>query len=180
MRVDRLDDGSDGEPSGDLGHRPAALRVGQFAGDVPPRVAVGDVAAAVVELLAAGEPELDLGPALLVDVEPQRDDRLALGLRLAQQLVDLGAVEEELAGPLGLVVVAVAAFERRDVGADEPRLAALDPGVGVGQVGLAGSERLDLRPGQDDARLERLVDREVVAGSSVERDGRLVAHGRLL
>ena len=50
-------------------------------------------------------------------------------------------------------------------------------GVGVGQVGLAGAQRLDLRAGQDDARLERLVDGEVVAGSSVECDGALVAHG---
>ena len=37
--------------------------------------------------------------------------------------------------------------------------------------------RLDLGAGQDDAGLEGLVDREVVAGSAVEGDGRLVAHG---
>src|SRR4029078_7384690 len=87
---------------------------------------------------------------------------------------------EELAGPLRSVVVAVSTLERRDVGTDQPRLAAVDPGVGVGQIRLAGPERLDLRPGQDDAGLERLVDRVVVAGSSVECDGRLVAHARLL
>ena len=117
-----------------------ALGVGQLARDVAPGVAVGDVAAAVVELLAARQPELDLGPAALVDVQPQRHDRLALGLGPAQQLVDLGAVEQQLAGPLRLVVVAVAALERGDVGADQPRLAALDARVGVGQVGLAGAD----------------------------------------
>ncbi len=35
-------------------------------------------------------------------------------------------------------------------------------------------------PVQDDAGLERLVDREVVAGSSVEGDGLFVAHVGLL
>ena len=38
-------------------------------------------------------------------------------------------------------------------------------------------DRLDLRAGQDDAGLERLVDGELVAGSSVEGDGGFVAHG---
>jgi hypothetical protein len=76
------------------------------------------------------------------------------------------------------VVVAVAALERGDVSTDQPRLATLDPGIGVGQVRLAGPDRLDLCTGEDDARLERLVDRELMAGFSVEGDGHFVAHWR--
>ena len=81
-------------------------------------------------------------------------------------------VEEQLAGPLRLVVVAVRLLERRDVGADQPGLVALDPRVGVGQVDLAGPDRLDLGPGQDDPRLERVLDAELVARPSVEGDRR--------
>ena len=109
---------------------------------------------------------------LPADVEPQRDDRLALRLRPAEQLVDLasgGGAACASASARGCSGCRL--LERRDVGADQPGLAALDAGVGVGQVGLAGPDRLDLRPGQDDAGLERLLDREFVAGSSVEGDG---------
>ena len=78
---------------------------------------------------------------------------------------------------LGSWLYAIALLERRDVGADEPRLALLDASVGVGDVGLAGADRLDLRAGQHEPGLERVVDRELVAGFSVEGDGRIVAHG---
>ena len=68
VRVDGLDDRAEPEPIRDLGHvgtLPAALGVGQLARHVAPRVAVGDVAPPVVELLAARQPQLDLGPAAL-------------------------------------------------------------------------------------------------------------------
>ena len=62
--VDGLDDGPDPQAIRDGRHGSATpLCVGQLAGDVASRVAVGDVAPTVVELLAASEPELDLGPA---------------------------------------------------------------------------------------------------------------------
>jgi hypothetical protein len=82
-------------------------------------------------------------------------------------------VEEQLPLALGLVVVAVALLERRDVGADQPRLVALDPRVGVRQVDLAGADRLDLGAGQDEAGLDDLLDRELVSRSPIERDGLL-------
>ena len=69
------------------------------------------------------------------------------------------------------MVVAVPLFVRGDVGAAEPRLAALDPRVRLGQVDPAGSDRLDLGSGQRDARLERLLDGVFVAGASVDGDG---------
>src|SRR4029079_608583 len=135
----------------------------------------GDLAPPVVVRLAPREPELQLGPAT-AQVQPQRHDREALRLRLAQQLIDLLAMKEELAGPLGLVVVPVAGLPGRDVQADEPRFAVLDARVGVGQADLPGSDALDLGPGQHDAGLEGLLDRELVPRSSVEGDGAVLAH----
>ena len=71
------------------------------------------------------------------------------------------------------MVVAVALLERRDVGADQPGLVALDPGVGIGELDLAGADRLDLGAGQDDPGLERFLDAELMSRSSIERDGLL-------
>src|SRR4051794_37446360 len=154
----------------------APLCVGELAGDVASGVAIGDVTPPVMELLAAGEAELDLSPALLVDVEPERHDRLALRLGAAQELVDLGPAEQQLPDPLRLVVVAVGLRPRRDVDPDQPGLVALDPRVRVAERHLAGPDRLDLRAGQDEAGLERLVDREVVTGPPVEGDRLHFAH----
>src|SRR5262245_5521980 len=154
---------------------PAPLGVGELALDVTTRVALRDVAPPIVVLLAAGETELDLRAPPAGDVHPQRHDRLALRLGPAEQLVDLRPVQQQLAHALGLVVVAVALLEWRDMGADQPGLSVLDARIGIGQVHLARAERLDLGPGQHEAGLERLVDREFVAGSSVECD-RLFRH----
>jgi hypothetical protein len=126
-----------------------------------------------VGLLAPGEAQLDLGPALVGEVEAERNQRQPLRPRPAEELVDLGPAEEELADALGLVVVAIALLERRDVGADQPCLVALDARVGVGQVDLAGADRLDLGAGQDEAGLDGLLDRELVPRPPIEGDGLL-------
>src|SRR3954447_16590356 len=96
--------------SGPPGDPPSSATLGirELPGDVAAGLAVGDVATAVVELLSASESEFELCPAAGVQVEAERNDRLALRLRPAEELVDLRAVEQELAGPLRLVVVAIA------------------------------------------------------------------------
>src|SRR5437868_4026576 len=62
--------------------------------------------ALVVQLLAAGDADLHLGAPLL-EVQPQRDERVALLGSLAGELGDLALVQEQLARPLRLVVEAV-------------------------------------------------------------------------
>jgi len=89
-------------------------------------------------------------------------------------------MEQELADPQRLVVIAIGLLERRDVGADQPRLVALDPRIRIRQVDLACPDRLDLRAGQDDARLEDLVDRELVSGLPIEGQGLFVGHRFIL
>src|SRR5690242_19627405 len=68
------------------------------------------------------------------------------------------------------MVVAVALLVWSAVGADQPGLALFDTGIGVDEVHAAGADRFDLRSGQHDAGLERLVDGVLVAGAAVEND----------
>src|SRR6266567_4245918 len=51
--------------------------------------------ALVVQLLALGERDLDLGAALVVEIDLQRYDRHALALDRPHQLVDLPPVQQE-------------------------------------------------------------------------------------
>src|SRR5215469_10304165 len=80
-------------------HQPAALAL-------PGALLLGF--ALVVELLAAGERKLDLGAALFVEIELERHEGHALALDRAGELVDLAAVQQELAGALGRMVEAAA------------------------------------------------------------------------
>ena len=69
------------------------------------------------------------------------------------------------------------------VGLLDKALAALDLGPAVDQRRPAGAQRLDLRAGQHDARLEGVVDVEVVPSFPVRRDelaSRLLGHGSRL
>ena len=69
-----------------------------------------------MELLALAQAEFDLGAAAIVDVQAQRHDREPLLGCASHELVDLCAVEEQLAVAPRLVVVAVALLEGRDMG----------------------------------------------------------------
>ena len=57
-----------------------------------------------------------------------------------RQLVDLALVQQQLARPLGLVIEAVGLTVLGDVRVDQPELAALHRGIGLGQVGVAGAQ----------------------------------------
>src|SRR3954454_4989723 len=65
----------------------------------------------VVGLAAAREAELDLGPAGRGEVELKRDQRHPVAADGAREPVDLALAQQQLAGPTGLVVEAVAAVE---------------------------------------------------------------------
>ena len=147
----------------------AALGVGHLARDVALRVAVRDVAAPVVELLAASQAELQLRPAR--EVMYSRSGTIVWPFALVRPRSS--SISERWRSSFRVRSARGCSgclLERRDVGPDQPRLALLDPGVGIGEVDLARPDRLDLGSGQDDAGLERLVDRELVARSPVEGD----------
>src|SRR5689334_16928407 len=79
--------------------------------------------ALVMQLLAPGEGDLDLGAAFVVEIDFQRYDGHALALDRADQLVDLALMQQELARPFRLVVEAAGLLVLRDVGVEQPQLA---------------------------------------------------------
>src|SRR5690606_38602493 len=107
-------------------------------------VAVLDRGALVVRLLALGERQLDRRPALAVEIDAEGYQRRALALDGADRLLDLALMEEQLAGPRGLVVEAVAVAELGDVAVDLPGVAVVDVGVALGNRALAGAQALHL------------------------------------
>src|SRR6185295_2459550 len=125
--------------------------------------------ALVVQLLAAGQADLDLDPATL-EVDLQRHDRQALLGRLAHDAGDLALVEQQLAVALGLVIGVGAVAVRIDVTAPEPRLAVTHGGVGILEVHLPVAQGFDLGPAQHKAGLESLEDLVLVSRASVRCD----------
>ena len=82
------------DPSAPITHQPALVAL---------PVAVGLGGALVVGLLALGQGDFQLHQAAVVEIEPGRDDRAALALDGADQLVDLLAVQQQFALPPRLV-----------------------------------------------------------------------------
>src|SRR5262249_37954674 len=103
--------------------RPLRLAAGVPLGEDPPLVVVA---------LAPGQPDLDLGPAVL-EVDAQRDEREALLLGAPVELVDLLVVQQQLA-PADGVELTPAERVRRDVHPVQPDLALLDPRVRVLEI----------------------------------------------
>src|SRR6266478_7886019 len=141
--------------------------------------------ALVVQLLAAGERKLELGAALLVEIKLERHERHSLALDRAHKLVDLAAVKQELAHALGRMVEAAALQVFRNVGVDEPDLAATRIGVGFGDGRLACAQRFHLGAGKGDAGLEGLADlvieaRLPILGDDTHLAVRFRSHPRLL
>src|SRR4051794_31625209 len=83
--------------------RPALEPAAQRLLDLPLGVPLGDRLPLVVRLASAGEGELDLGVPV-APVELQRHEGEPALLRLAQQPLDLGLVQQQLALPARGVV----------------------------------------------------------------------------
>ena len=171
----RDDDGDEPETANEefcpAGHRrqlyPAALDCGT-------RLALGlaafDRLTLVDRLLAFRERDLELGASLRVEEELQRHDRQALLGRLAEELVQLGAPEQELPRAQRVVRRRAAVAVLADVRVQQERLAAVQLAIAVAQVGAPLANRFDFRPQQRDPGLECLEHMEVVPGLAVVRD----------
>ena len=91
----------------------------------------------------------------------------------ALQPVDLALRQQQLTAAARLVIEAVCLQIFRQIGIDQPHLAALIRGVGFGDIGLALAQRLDLGAGQNQTGLVGIDDLVVEAGLAVFRDNLL-------
>src|SRR5437764_5921008 len=99
----------------------------QLALYLPRHLPAADRLSLVIDVLAPGQRDLDLG-VRTGEVDPGRDQRQpALG-RLADQPLDLLAVQQQLARALRIVVAASRGTVRRDVHPEQPHLTVPDGG----------------------------------------------------
>ena len=117
----------------------------------------------VVSLLTLAECNVHLGSSVLVDEHEGWHDGVARLLGGAFQSADLPSGEQQLSVAL-LFMVVVGAVE---VGADahslDPQLTVDDGAIGIDQAGLSGSDGLDFRTREHDAR-RKLLNEEVFEG----------------
>ena len=92
---------------------------------------------------------------------------MAFDRRQAEQLADFGAVQQELAHGLGLMVLQIAVGVLVNVRVVKIDLIVLHARKGVADLAFAGAQGLDLGAVQDDPRLEGLKDVVVAPGLGV-------------
>jgi hypothetical protein len=110
-------------------------------------------------------------------VQVQGHQRVAGALHLADQLVDLVAVQQQLAGAGGVGAdVGRGGFERRDVHPEDVELPVADDHVAFLDIAPPGPDALHFPAGQNDAGLVAFFDEVVVKGLAVVDD----AHWRRL
>src|ERR1700722_5414074 len=137
---------------------------------VPLPVAILAGRSLVVLLLALGQPDLELGPALL-PVELQRHQRVAAPLHRAEEMIELPAAQQELAGARRIRIdVRRGRDQRIDMRAVEKRLAVLQVHIGLGNLRLARAHALDLPAEKGNAGLVVLLDEVIEARLAVDRD----------
>ena len=86
---------------------------------------------AIILFLAFGQRDLNLGPSPSTEVNAEGHDRESLLLRLAQQLADFLAMEEQLAWPQRIMVHDIAVAIRRDVAIVQKHLLMIHTGITV-------------------------------------------------
>ena len=128
-----------------------------------------------MQLLAARKRKLDLGTALVVEIELERHQCHSFAFHRADQLVDLATVKKELAYPLGRMIEAAALEVFRNVGIDEPDLAAARIGVRFRYGRFALAQRFHFRSGERDPSLDRLADFVVESCLAIVGDDASVA-----
>ena len=118
-------------------------------------------------LLAFGQPEFYLGKAPLGEIDTERDEREPLLFRLAEELIDLLAVEEQFPRTERLVIHDVPVAVGTDMAVVEKDLVALHAGVTILQVYAPLSQGFDFRTLEHDARLELLFNEIVMVGLTI-------------
>lgn len=155
-----------------VGHRPsvvASVTSLEGAVNLALGVALGNGVALVVELLAPGEGDFELG-AVVLEVEAKGDDGDALLRDFRVEFLNLPPVQEELAGAGGfrLLLVRAGLLVGGDVHVSHPRLAVADGDEAVAEVDFALAHALDFGAREDEARFKGFVYEEVVPRFAVD------------
>ena len=132
-----------------------------------------------MQLLAASKGKLELGAALLVEIDLQRHQRLAFLGHGCCQLGDLALVQQQAARAARLVVEAVGLKVFRQIGIIEPDLTVFLRRVGVLNVGLAAAQGFHFRAAQLDADFQNVLDLIVEPRLPVVRNNRPGGAARL-
>src|SRR3990172_4116315 len=130
------------------------------------RLSLRDRVPSIGVLAAAGEPERHLGPAL-IEVDLERNERVAALLDLAPDLVDLLAAEQELAVPERRVAEVRGCGVLADAAVHQEQLLPPRLSVGVGERDIPIPERLHFAAGQRQPSLVALLDVVVEPGTPV-------------
>jgi len=123
----------------------------------------------VIHLLAFSEPDLNLDQAVL-EVQAQRNRRVALLPDASIQLVDLLAMQQQLAVTVWLMVLAVAEVIGRDRKIMQKGLAIANQHKGFVQASLAGPQGFHLSPLKHHAGFKLILDEIVVIGFFIAAD----------
>src|SRR5579884_2177583 len=122
--------------------------------------------ALIVKLLASPDGELHFDPAVF-EIHLRGHQREALLARLAEQLVDFAAVQQELAPAIGLMIFAVAVRILADVGVDQPGFLTDYFSEGVLELNLALARRFHLGSGEGKTGFITLEQMIIVPGVPV-------------
>src|SRR5208282_1891906 len=156
-------------PTRDRPRRSLAIASFERALDFAIRSPAREHVALVVRVLAFGEPKLNLGASVL-EVNFQRDDRVALLAHAAPQAIDLAPMHQQFSRASFLVAELARRRVSADVHALEKRLAVLDARVTVAQICAMRPQRLDLGAREREAGLDSLLDKEVMPRLAVVDD----------
>ena len=132
-----------------------------------------------MQLLALGQTELQLHPALFIEIELGRDQRLPLTANRAEEPIDLAAMEQQLARAARLVIEPVRRPIFRNIGVDQNNLAALGGGIGLSNIGPPLAQGLNLGSGQHHPRLKTVFEEIVKLGAPVLGNQLMQGHDQI-
>src|SRR5579859_939067 len=145
----------------------------------PASFLVALVLAAVPRLLALRQRDFDFCQAV-AEVDAQRNNGQALGLRAASELMNFILMQEELARTERLVVPRTAGHVLRNVCVNQPCAAGLEIDIGIADIRFPFAQGLHLGAMQDQAGLKSVQQVKIVGGGAILGNNLLAGFASLL
>ena len=152
-----------------------AIEAGDFARGFAIGGALFQIGAFIPRNFSLGNTELGFQLAIF-PMQIENDKSASADLGFAIEFIDLGAVEQKFADSFRGGNFMTCAFVGLDVGVVEESFTILNPGEGIADVGLAGTDRFDLAALELDAGFVALENVKVAQRFTVQN--RLGSHDR--